>query len=139
MNRVELLCTFNLPRPRCLSSSTRDRALGEHEELLWDIAMDMEPEHGCLWVHDADGQQTAAFTLNGIQSGLSVVILDAPGRGDERGSFLMDHVPRVPIHREGDGWSDADIFRGLNLLVDESLKRVVVVTPRGTRPGQPRA
>src|SRR5262249_40353985 len=27
------------------------------------------------------------------QTGLPVVILDAPGSGDQRGSFLMDHVP----------------------------------------------
>jgi hypothetical protein len=59
------------------------------------------------------------------QTGLPVVILDAPGRGDGRGSFLMDHVPRVPVHREGNGWSDADIRRGLNLLVDENLKRAL--------------
>jgi hypothetical protein len=59
------------------------------------------------------------------ESGLPVVILDAPGSGDERGSFLMDHVPRVPVHRDGNGWSDADIRRGLNLLVDESLKRAL--------------
>ena len=59
------------------------------------------------------------------QSGLPVVILDAPGSGDERGSFLMDHVPRVPVHRDGNGWSEADIRRGLNLLVDESLKRAL--------------
>ena len=59
------------------------------------------------------------------ETGLPVVILDAPGGGDERGSFLMDHVPRVPVHRDGNGWSDADIRRGLNLLVDESLKRAL--------------
>ncbi len=59
------------------------------------------------------------------QTGLAIVMLDAPGRGDERGSFLMDHVPRVPVHRDGDRWSDADILHGLNLLVDESLKRVL--------------
>jgi hypothetical protein len=59
------------------------------------------------------------------QSGLPVVILDALGGGDERGSFLMDHVPRVPVRRDGNHWSDADIRRGLNLLVDESLKRAL--------------
>jgi len=25
-----------------------------------------EPEHGCLWIFDADDQQTAAFTPNGM-------------------------------------------------------------------------
>jgi hypothetical protein len=67
------------------------------------------------------------------QSGLPVVILDAPGRGDERGSFLMDHVPRVPVHRDGNGWSDADIRHGLNLLVDESLKRALWQRQGGSR------
>jgi hypothetical protein len=59
------------------------------------------------------------------QAGLPVVILDALGRGEERGSFLMDHVPRVPVHGDKDGWRDADIRLGLNLLVDECLKRVL--------------
>jgi hypothetical protein len=59
------------------------------------------------------------------QSGLPVVILDALGGGDERGSFLMDHVPRVPVRREGNGWSDVDIRCALNRLVDESLKRAL--------------
>lgn len=26
--------------------------LGEYEKLLWDMATDMEPEHGRLWVCD---------------------------------------------------------------------------------------
>jgi hypothetical protein len=41
--------------------------LGEHEELLWDIATDTEPEHGCLWIHDTDDQQTVAFTPHGME------------------------------------------------------------------------
>ena len=40
--------------------------LGEDEELLWDIATDMEPERGCLWVYDTGDQQTAAFTSDGM-------------------------------------------------------------------------
>jgi hypothetical protein len=28
--------------------------LGEDEELLWDMATDMEPEDGCLWIHGTD-------------------------------------------------------------------------------------
>lgn len=58
-------------------------------------------------------------------AGMPVVILDALGDGEERGSFLMDHVPRVPVRRDGDGWREADIRRGLNLLVDECLKRIL--------------
>jgi len=41
--------------------------LGEDEELLWDMATDMEPEHGCLWIHGTDDQQTIAFTPNGME------------------------------------------------------------------------
>jgi hypothetical protein len=41
--------------------------LGEDEELLWDMATDMEPEHGCLWIHDTDDQQTVAFTPDGMK------------------------------------------------------------------------
>lgn len=58
-------------------------------------------------------------------AGMPIVILDSLGRGEERGSFLMDHLPRIPV-REIDGrWSKPDIRRSLNLLVDECLKRAV--------------
>jgi hypothetical protein len=57
--------------------------------------------------------------------GVPVVILDALGEGEERGSFLMDHVPRVPVRRDGAGWRGTDVRRGLDLLVDEHLKRVL--------------
>jgi hypothetical protein len=40
--------------------------LGEPEELLQDIAMDMEPEDGCLSVLDIDDLSTVAFTPQGI-------------------------------------------------------------------------
>jgi hypothetical protein len=59
------------------------------------------------------------------RSGMPVVVLNALKRCDQRGSFLMDHVPQVPVRRDNDGWCDADIRLGLNLLVDESLKRVL--------------
>jgi hypothetical protein len=40
--------------------------LGEDPELLWDMAIDMEPERGCLSIHDTGDQQTVAFTADGI-------------------------------------------------------------------------
>lgn len=59
-------------------------------------------------------------------SGMSVVFLDALLHGEERGSFLLDHVPRLPVRRDGDGvWRMADVRRAVNMLVDEHLKRVV--------------
>jgi hypothetical protein len=41
--------------------------LGEDEELLWDMATDMGPEHGRLWIYDTDDQQTVAFTPDGVE------------------------------------------------------------------------
>ena len=41
--------------------------LGENETLLWEIASDMEPEDGCLWIYDTDDQQTVAFTPAGME------------------------------------------------------------------------
>jgi hypothetical protein len=57
--------------------------------------------------------------------GMPVIIVDAMGFGEERGSFLMDHVPRVPVRTNGEGWLRRDVYRALNLLVDECLKRVL--------------
>ena len=58
-------------------------------------------------------------------AGMPIVVLDALEHPEERGSFLMDHVPRVPVRRDGDEWSDEDILTGLNLLVDECLKHTL--------------
>jgi hypothetical protein len=58
-------------RPRCLTMAapghvfTISRAakiLRENEELLWDLANEMEPEDGCLWIYGTSDQQTIAFT-----------------------------------------------------------------------------
>lgn len=59
------------------------------------------------------------------RAGMPVVILDALTVGDERGSFLMDHVPRVPVRSAGDGWRREGVLGGLALLVDECLKRAL--------------
>jgi len=59
------------------------------------------------------------------RNGMPIVIADALGAGEERGSFLMDHVPRIPVRSEGGSWCKADIRRALNLLVDGCLRRVV--------------
>jgi hypothetical protein len=58
-------------------------------------------------------------------SGMPVLIIDAIGHAEERGSFLMDHVPRVPVRLRNVGWCREDVYRALNLLVDECLKRVL--------------
>ena len=40
--------------------------LAEDEQLLGDLADEMDPEDGCLWIHGADDQQTIAFTPAGM-------------------------------------------------------------------------
>ena len=42
--------------------------IGEGEELLWEVAIEMEPEDGLPWIHDADDQATLAFTDWGLQN-----------------------------------------------------------------------
>lgn len=59
------------------------------------------------------------------RAGMPIVILDALGYAEERGSFLMDHVPRTPIRTDGPNWSRRDVYRSLNILVDECLKRAL--------------
>jgi hypothetical protein len=56
---------------------------------------------------------------------MPVVIVDAVGHVEERGSYLMDHVPRVPVRMSQNVWSKADVYRALNLLVSECLKRAL--------------
>ena len=54
-------------------------------------------------------------------AGVPVVVLDALRRGEERGSFLLDHVPRVPSAGTP-GALDDGIRRALTVLVDECLR-----------------
>lgn len=63
--------------------------------------------------------------LTAKRAGMPVVILDALTDGEERGSFVMDHVPRSPGRIEGEGWSRDDVVKALGHLVDECLKRVL--------------
>jgi hypothetical protein len=49
--------------------------LGESEQRIYDIAMGMEPEDGCLAVLDINDESTVAFTAQGIEN-LSELIED---------------------------------------------------------------
>jgi len=74
--------------------------------------------------------------LTAKRHGMPIVILDCLGVGEERGSFLMDHVPRIPIRGVGDSWNKDDVRRGLNLLVDECLKRAIWNVQRSISSGR---
>lgn len=59
------------------------------------------------------------------RAGMPVVILDALTSGEDRGSFVMDHVPRTPARFCGNAWHRDDVLKALGHLVDECLKRVL--------------
>lgn len=63
--------------------------------------------------------------LTAKQNGMPVIMLEGLTHGEERGSFLMDHVPRVAGHRTRKQWSESAIRAALNRLVDECLKRAL--------------
>lgn len=44
------------------------RMLGEDENTIYEIALDMEPEDGCLTVLDIDDVSTIAFTERGVEN-----------------------------------------------------------------------
>jgi hypothetical protein len=42
--------------------------LGESEDLLHELSEGLDPEDGCLWVHDTTEDGTLAFTEFGIEN-----------------------------------------------------------------------
>ena len=42
--------------------------LGETVDILDEIAEQLEPEDGCLWIYDTDDRATLGFTERGIES-----------------------------------------------------------------------
>lgn len=60
-------CVFTIARVALM--------LGEDEEWLHELAEQLEPEDGCLWIYDTDGRETLGFTERGVES-LKELILD---------------------------------------------------------------
>jgi hypothetical protein len=56
---------------------------------------------------------------------MPIVVLHAVNSGEERGSFLMDHVPAIPLRSNSLDAARASIESALNQLVDEALKRAL--------------
>lgn len=44
------------------------KMLGETVDLLDEIADQLEPEDGRLWIYDVDDRETLGFTMRGIES-----------------------------------------------------------------------
>ena len=54
--------------------------LGEDEEWLWDLQINMDPEDGCLWVYGVGEDGVPAFTAYGIEC-LEQIIADERAAG----------------------------------------------------------
>jgi hypothetical protein len=108
----------------------------------WDKALRDGAAHSALLVVRSDLYPTRDWCQREIatakRAGTPVVILDALGRGEERGSFLMDHCPRLPSRRGDGSWDGEDIRRALDRLVDERLKRVLWARQRDLARGDAR-
>ena len=96
----------------------------------WANALEAAASTGALLAVRTDLYSTRPWCqremLISKRMGMPVVILDALTTGEERGSFVMDHVPRSPARQEAaKGWRREDVVRALGQLVDECLKRVL--------------
>jgi len=62
--------------PSCVFTIARvAEMLGADEDLLSELALELDPEHGRLWIYDAEEHDTLGFTERGIES-LRELILD---------------------------------------------------------------
>jgi hypothetical protein len=53
---------------RVFTISRVAQMLGENEDWLFDVANEMEPEDGCLWVYGPGEETILAFTDFGIEN-----------------------------------------------------------------------
>jgi hypothetical protein len=129
-------------RTRYLISNTR---LGEFFDANtlqagtdWAKELVKEAGRGALLALRTDLYATRRWCQNEMvtakYAGVPVVILDALDDGEERGSFLMDHVPRIP---GGPKPADGAIMKALNQLVDECLKRALWTRQQELAAGDP--
>jgi hypothetical protein len=116
---------------RSIISDTRLRHFFDANDLQpgedWDAELRAQASSSALLALRTDLYATREWCqremLLAKLHGMPVVILEALFAGEERGSFLMDHVPRIPVREDQGTWRRADVRRGLNLIVDECLKR----------------
>jgi hypothetical protein len=95
----------------------------------WQLAIDAAAGTGALLAVRTDRYSSREWCqreiLTAKRAGMPIVILDALTDGEERGSFVMDHVPRMPGRLEKKAWRRDDVAKALGHLVDECLKRVL--------------
>lgn len=101
----------------------------------WADTLHTEAGHNLLLMVRTDRYATREWTqievADAKQSDMPVVALHAVSSGEERGSFLMDHVPVVICRPDAaDAAIDSAIETALNLLVDEAVKDALWASQR---------
>jgi hypothetical protein len=120
-----------IARVRCVIMSTHLREYFDASDLQpgsdWPEKLVTNARQSALLAVRTDLYATREWCQREVavakRAGMPVVILDALSSGEERGSFLMDHVARIPNGAGVEDLRDAAIIAALNQLVDESLKR----------------
>jgi len=86
---VELAAEFGRAQPGSLTMAAISAVftigyvanlLGEDENWIFDLSINMFPEDGCLWVHGVGEDGVPAFTRDGIEN-LRQIIADAQAAG----------------------------------------------------------
>jgi hypothetical protein len=92
----------------------------------WQATLDAEASTGALLMIRTDIYSGREWTQREVVAAkrhdMPIVCLHALSKGEERGSFLMDHVPVVPCDMSDPAPS---ILNALNRIVDEALKRAL--------------
>ena len=102
----------------------------------WEDRLVAEASRGCLLMVRTDLYAGRTMCQREVriakEAGVPVVELRAVTRHQERGSFLLDHVPSVQANLSADmaddelaAATDTGIRRAINMLVDEALKRAL--------------
>jgi hypothetical protein len=99
--------------------------LGESEQRIYDIAMGMEPEDGCLAVLDINDESTVAFTAQGIEN-LSELIEDLT---EKWGAWRLTRRPAV-LDRVTRRMLTDYLRKVLACIADHPVRRVHELLPR---------
>ena len=86
--------------------------LGEDEDWLHDLSINMDPEDGCLWVYGVGEDGVVAFTRDGIDN-LRQIIADERAAGKA--------PPQAP---------QSSLPRGLHRMLTMSLKQKSAIVSR---------
>jgi hypothetical protein len=118
---------------RSAIGSTRLQAFFDEADIQpgedWHARLEHEAARSGLLIIRTDRYASRSWCQREVlcakRAEMPVVALIALTSGEERGSFLMDHVPTVPVDHGNGERVRSSIEAALNQLVDEALKRAL--------------